>query len=91
MKKLLLNSDGFSPVILLAVIVFVGVTGVLAYRYLDTYYSQSPALSSQGQGASAEKINSKADIQKASDSLDQTDVDKSLDSSQLDQDVNDLL
>lgn len=91
MKKLHTNSDGFSPVILLAIIVFVGITGVLAYRYLDTYYSQSPTLSSQTQGGHTEKINSKADVQKASDSLDQTDVDKSLDSSQLDQDVNDLL
>lgn len=83
------NSEGGSHIVLAAVILVVLGVGFAAYKVVGKQPAQ-PA-TQQTSNTSSGKYKTTADVKKANTELDSTDVDKSLDSSQLDTDLNDLL
>jgi hypothetical protein len=92
MKRL--NQSGVAHVIILLAVVIVAVVGFASWRVLDNDDSKSSntaQTAANAQQEQANKLENPGDVKKASAELDAEDVDKSLDSSQLDADLNDLL
>ncbi len=91
------NQQGFSQVIFLVIaLLIVGVVSFAAFRVLSTNnsnseVSKSPASTTSSDGAVPVVIESDQDLEQASDSLNQTNLDQDLNTSQLDQDINTLL
>jgi predicted negative regulator of RcsB-dependent stress response len=87
-----LNARGASHIVVIALVAILAVVGFAGYKVLGNNSKQSASTSSQNQAVTApDKIKTKADLQQSAKSLDGADVDKSLDSTQLDTDLNDLL
>ena len=86
MKRL--NSIGASHIVFIAVVVVVLGIGFAAYRVVG---KQSNHQATQNTAPTAAKFQNAADVKKANDTLTNTDVDKSLDASSLDSDLNVLL
>lgn len=87
-----LNTQGVSHIVLIALVAIVAVVGFAGYKVLGNNSKQNASTPSLNQAVTApDKIKTKADLQQSSRSLDSADVDKSLDSTQLDTDLNDLL
>ncbi len=90
--KTSLNQCGSTFVVLLLGLVVVTVVGVAGYRILNTTdtgsISSAPAKTSSGE---PKTVKSTADIKQADKSLDSTSIDRSVDPSQLNSDLNALL
>lgn len=87
MKRL--NSIGATHIAFAALILVIVGVGFAAYRVVGVKHSAKPSTSQVAK--QSDKLKTSADIKQASSQLDSADVDKSLDSSQLDSDLNDLL
>lgn len=85
-----LNTRGASHVVLIALVAVLAVVGVAGYKVLGNNSKQNASTSLNQAVSAPDKIKTKADIQQSAKSLDNADVDKSLDSTQLDSDLNDL-
>lgn len=87
-----LNARGASHIILVALVAVLLVVGFAGYKVFGNNSKKSPSTPALSQSVTApDKIKTKADLQQSTKSLDAADVDKSLDGSQLDSDLNDLL
>jgi hypothetical protein len=87
-----LNTQGASHVVLIALVAVLAVVGFAGYKVLGGNSKQSASTQTQSQAVTTpDKIKTKADLQQSAKSLDAADVEKSLDSTQLDTDLNDLL
>jgi hypothetical protein len=84
-----LNQTGVSHLIVVLAVVVLGAVGFASYRVVQM---NKPATQDAAVAAKTPaKIQSKADLEKASKSLDDENVDQTLDSSQLDDDLNSML
>jgi hypothetical protein len=86
-----LNQRGSGHVVLLLAVLVVAVVGFAGYRVMS---AKSPADTSDTASANATvpaKLTSKADVLKASNALDQTAVDSSVNPDSLNNDLNSLL
>ena len=91
--KALKDQRGIGHLLLLAALAVVTLVGVAGYRVVntaDTGSSDSVSISSSSAGE-VKEIKSKADLQKADNSLDNTAIDGSVNPNQLDHDLNALL
>lgn len=89
MKKIINDSKGFSALIIMVFIVVLAAIGYAGYKVM---YSQSDSSTYDNKPTQpADKINSQADLNSAESSLEEADLDASLDSGQLDEDINELL
>lgn len=87
-----LNSQGASHIVLVALVAVLAVVGFAGYKVLGNNSKDNASTQAQTESVTApDKIKTKADLQQSAKSLDNADVDKSLDSTQLDSDLNDLL
>lgn len=87
--KLMHNQKGATHIIAALVIVLVAVVGFAGYRVMDANKDKDGTTTTSSQVP--DKIQSKNDIEQASTALDSEDSDTTLDPSQLDSDLNDLL
>jgi prepilin-type N-terminal cleavage/methylation domain-containing protein len=82
------SQAGFSVVELIIVLVVVGLLGFTSYsvnkQHSDKTAKKNTAASQSSTTSSVPTINSTSDLDKAEAALDQTDIDSSNDSSQLD-------
>lgn len=85
------SQRGFGFVVVLAVIVMVGLVAFAAVRVMgnNTSLADSGTLTSKAKVPS--RIESSADLQKASQALDETPVDNGVNPDSLDSDLNSLL
>lgn len=84
-----LNSVGAGHLLIVAALAVLLGIGFTAYRVAGT--PKKAPVNSTSSTQQPVKYKTKADVQNASKQLESTDVDKSLDSSSLDSDLNDLL
>ncbi len=84
------NTAGFSHLVIVLAIAVVLVVGIVGYRVINNQDPQQSA-TTQSTDQSEAPIQSSADVQKASDSLDTENIDSDLNTTELDDDVNSLL
>jgi prepilin-type N-terminal cleavage/methylation domain-containing protein len=77
------RNKGFSIVEIVIVLAIVGLIGVLAWRFWDASQTSPADTSTESTTQTAPNVNSDADLNKADQSLDSTDVEGS-ESQQLD-------
>lgn len=93
MKSLMNGQKGFSHIIVIFGIVFLAVVGLAGYKVMDMNKNADSAAINTAQVAVPEKINSKADLDATSKSLDNSasELDAGLADESLDADLNDML
>ena len=84
-----INQTGFSIVVVLLALAVVGLAAFAVLRIKNSEVPDQPAVTSQS--AVPETIESKEDLQQASDALDETAIDEGMNSDQLDSDIDSLL
>lgn len=91
MKRLNSNQNGFGFVAILAVVALLGVVAFAGLRVMSANQVDSSVSSLTRAHSVPAKIQTSADITKASAALDATPVDTGVNPNQLDKDLNSLL
>lgn len=90
MSTRIIRKTGFSVVELVIIVVVVGVIGLLGYVAYNSFQNKNAESSKQATASDVQAvptINSTDDLQKAEQTLDQTNLDSSDDVKQLDSDL----
>ena len=79
-----LKTAGFSAVEVLVVVVLVGIIGFVGWKVYDNGKTSNTATTAPTQQDDVPAVNSASDLDKAEDYLNDQDIDKQLDTSEID-------
>lgn len=93
MHRTKLNQAGSGVVVLVLLLLVIGLVGVVGYRVVHNGPVPTTAASSVAvpSVAAPKVINNKSDLQRASNALDNTPIDRGVDGNQFDTDIKALL